>query len=400
MQASIKISAGIFALMILFSVASCDLAIVDPVPGSTGNATKFQTTIGGNGNDFPADILANADGSFVVVGYSQSFTAQGDNQAYIAKLDSKGNLLWEKDFGGPADDYAQAVTAAADGGYVFCGRTRSFNPNNNDDLFLVKVNSAGAKVWEKNYGATDTTEYAFGIIPVGTGDFLVAYRASIGNNQYIKTVKINGNGSKKGADKILRTGFIYPQKMIKTRDGKAAIAGTESIAGSGSAAYILKLTEDGSFVWEKSFPEQSPNFSPAYALAEMANNDLILAGSDLGSNDHDFMMVRYSGIGAREADKIWGGANADELLAVTAGDGDEVAVAGYTGSFSGKNEIYLSKRKAADGALVWEKHFLESWVQAIDVEWCPDGGLVVCTGQNAANADIIIVKTDAQGNFQ
>jgi hypothetical protein len=98
-------------------------------------------------------------------------------------------------------------------------------------------------------------------------------------------------------------------------------------------------------------------------------------------------------------DTQWGGANADELLGITRTLDGQVVTLGYSQSFSAKNEIYLSKRKKTDGTEIWVKHFAEQWVQGADVELCPDGGFIICTAQNGANANIILIKTDANGEF-
>lgn len=378
-------------------IAACDLEKIEPgTPG--GNTVKFNTTVGGNANDFPNDLLVASDGGYVVVGYSQSFTGGGDNQAYIVKLNKQGNQEWENNFGGAKDDYARGVTATADGGFILCGYTQSFNAGGNQDVFLVKVNAQGAKVWEKFYGAPDTTEVAYAIVPVGTsGDFMVAY-VNYGPPQSVKLMRINANGSKI-SEKTVKTGTNYVYRMIKTSDNKLVLVGSDS-NNNGTASYILKLNEDGTFIWEKTFPASNPNYTPGYAVTELSNKNLVVAGSDLGSNDHDFNLVAYNEIGGELWDAAWGGANADELFGITRSLDNQLVVMGYTSSFSGTNEVYLSKRSSTDGSEIWKKNFIPIGNLWGDLERCADGGFVLCAGQNQANADIIVVKTDVNGAYQ
>lgn len=385
----------LWAFTSLFMFSTCDLEKIEP--GSGGNAVKFNTTVGGNANDFPNDLIVASDGGYVVVGYSQSFTGGGDNQAYIVKLGKQGNQEWENNFGGAKDDYARGVTATSDGGFILCGYTQSFNAAGNQDVFLVKVNAQGNKVWEKFYGAPDTTEVAYAIVPVGTaGDFMVAY-VTYGTPQMVKLMRINANGSKI-SEKTVKTGTNFVYRMIKTSDNKLVLVGSES--DSGTKTYILKLNEDGSFIWEKTFPATNTNYTPGYAVAELSNKNLVVAGSELGSNDHDFNLVAYNEIGGELWDAAWGGANADELFGIVRTVDNQLVVMGYSSSFSGQNEIYLSKRSSTDGSEIWKKNFINIGNLWGDVERCPDGGFVLCAGQNQANADIIVVKTDANGEYQ
>jgi hypothetical protein len=377
---------------------ACDLEKIDdgtPTPG--GNASKFETSVGGNGNDFPNDVLAASDGGFVIVGYSQSFTPDNDNQAYIVKLDSKGKQSWDNHFGGKSSDYAEAVVQANDGGFVFCGRTQSFSAT--EDVFLVRVNASGVKVWDKFYGAADSLERAFGIVALSNGDFLVGYQSQKGTGtNNIRLMRINGNGSKI-SDKLVQTGGYNLTSMILSSDNKVVMAGSESKT-NGTVTYIVKANEDGSFVWDNRFPAQASNYTPGYALVELPDKNIVIAGSDLGSNDHDFNLISYNQIGGKTWDFAWGGANADELFGIDKTKDGELIVMGYTGSFSGRSEFYLSKRKASDGSKIWEKNFVPIGNIWGDVATAADGGYIIVGGQNQANADILVVKTNEMGEYK
>lgn len=387
------------ALMLFLQ--ACDLKrIEDNSVPSTGGGTgaKFQTTVGGNANDFPRDVIAVADGGFVIVGVTQSFTTDNNNQAYLVKIDSKGKQVWEGNFGGAKDELGSRVTPTSDGGYVMCGITRSFGPS--QDSYVVKVNSAGSKVWEKYYGAADSTETPFGIVPVGTaGDLLVAYNTvkTSGVSQ-LKLLRLNSNGSRL-SDKLIRSGNFSMTNMIKTSDSKIVIIG-EEFSNAGTITYIIKLNEDGSFVWENRYPAQATNYTPSYGVAEMADKSIVVAGSDLGSNDHDFNLLVYNAIGGKVWGLTWGGASADELFGVVKSTDGQIVVMGYTSSFNGTNEFYLSKRKATDGSKIWEKDFVNIANLWGGLAVAADGGYIMVAGQNQANSDIIVVKTDTNGEYK
>lgn len=70
-------------------------------------------------------------------GFSNSFS-QGDFDVYLIKTDSRGNLNWQKTLGGQENDYAYGMQVASDGGYVLGGYTES-SSENGDNIMLVCV---------------------------------------------------------------------------------------------------------------------------------------------------------------------------------------------------------------------------------------------------------------------
>jgi hypothetical protein len=61
---------------------------------------------------------------------------------WLLKLDSDGNVEWEKTYGGSDIDDALFVQQTTDGGYVATGITKSFDLDN-FDFWVVKVDSSG-----------------------------------------------------------------------------------------------------------------------------------------------------------------------------------------------------------------------------------------------------------------
>ena len=85
-------------------------------------AIEWQKSYGGSDYEDAHDIQQTTDGGYIVIGQSHSFNgdvmghhANGD--AWILKLDSTGNLQWQKSYGGSADDLGFAIQQTPDGGY-------------------------------------------------------------------------------------------------------------------------------------------------------------------------------------------------------------------------------------------------------------------------------------------
>ena len=113
---------------------------------SIGNI-KWEKSFGGSKADYAIDIKQTPDNGYIVAG--QTFSTDGDvtnnhdtlNQfgdAWIIKLDQTGNLKWEKCYGGSDDEGATSVQLTSDGGYVFAGYTFSVDgdPTGYPHLYL------------------------------------------------------------------------------------------------------------------------------------------------------------------------------------------------------------------------------------------------------------------------
>src|SRR5690606_6449297 len=78
---------------------------------------------------------------------------------WIIKMDSIGNMQWEKTYGGSQPDMANTVHVDKDGSFLVGGYTRSWSSSGDisynhgsTDAWLIKLDTAGALVWEKTYG--------------------------------------------------------------------------------------------------------------------------------------------------------------------------------------------------------------------------------------------------------
>ena len=87
--------------------------------------TIWTRTYGGESNDEAFKVIETSDGFFVLAGYTESFGA-GGSDVYLLKLDSNGDDIWIKTYGGEGNDAAYSVMETSDGYYVVAGYTGSF----------------------------------------------------------------------------------------------------------------------------------------------------------------------------------------------------------------------------------------------------------------------------------
>jgi len=98
---------------------------------------------GGTINEYNESIKQTSDGCYITAGMTQSYT-NGDYDFAIYKLDSNGNKVWFKHYGGTNRDYGYSIQQTTDGGYIVAGYTKSFTYGESD-FAIYKLDSAGNK---------------------------------------------------------------------------------------------------------------------------------------------------------------------------------------------------------------------------------------------------------------
>jgi hypothetical protein len=131
-------------------------------PGALGNAWLVKTDSLGNqqwnkffgGDDADRGYAAQqtTDGGYILTGYTGSFGA-GLYDMLLIKTDPSGNAEWTKTFGGTGRDYGNSVQQTSDGGFIVLGYTLSFGAGG-DDFYLVKTDANGNEEWFKTYGGS------------------------------------------------------------------------------------------------------------------------------------------------------------------------------------------------------------------------------------------------------
>ena len=105
-------------------------------------------TFGGSGRDIGNSVQQTSDGGYIIAGTTDSFGA-GQDDVYLIKTNADGNKLWSKTFGGSDSDYANSVQQTTDGGYIIAGSTYQFGRGN--DVYLIKTDALGNELWSKTF---------------------------------------------------------------------------------------------------------------------------------------------------------------------------------------------------------------------------------------------------------
>ena len=87
-------------------------------------------------------IKPTSDGYYIMVGILESSPNGCD--VWLIKVDSLGNVAWSKSYGGPRFDEGKSVAETSDGSFIVVGNTQSFSTEEtNTDIYLLKVDAEG-----------------------------------------------------------------------------------------------------------------------------------------------------------------------------------------------------------------------------------------------------------------
>ncbi|MBT9145197.1 MAG: hypothetical protein DDT42_01067 [candidate division WS2 bacterium] len=138
-------------------------------------------------------IQQTQDGGYIVAGYTSPLGSGGD--IYLLKLDSQGKVIWEKTYGGEADEWAYSIQQTLDGGYIVAGFKFIYFGVSKKDVYLLKLDSQGKVIWEKTYGGK-YDDVAYSIRQTLDGGYIVAgYTDSFGVGGYdVYLLKLDSQG--------------------------------------------------------------------------------------------------------------------------------------------------------------------------------------------------------------
>ncbi|RDC65089.1 T9SS type A sorting domain-containing protein [Adhaeribacter pallidiroseus] len=421
----------------------------------------WDKSFGGTGKETLSVILATPDGGYLLGGSStsgkehdKSEGSRGKADYWIIKINAVGTKMWDQTFGGDLDDNLSVIVATPDGGYLLGGSSKSNKsgdksdsnqgpPNarfNYADFWVVKINNQGKKIWDKTLGNAYEDKLTT-IMATPDGNYLLGgYRDT---DEYHLTdywiVKVNPQGEILWDKAYDRDWVDHLTAITSIPDGSYLVGG---YSGSETLAYwIIKINATGDKIWEKVYSGSSifpcaaceTNRSFLVDILPTPTGNFLLAGysySDRGGSrseanrgSSDYWLLEIDESGAKIADKVFGGQNADELAAIV-----PIAAGGYLLGGSSNSGVGYEKSEPSKGnsdfwlvqteitafppanLATWNRRFggnnADNFTAMLPTA---DGGYLLGgysysqqTGDKSQNSqgksDYWVVKTDAAGN--
>ena len=163
---------------------------------------------GGDMGEVPYSINPVSDGGFIIGGESTSsntgnlvgLTNNGEIDAWIVKTDALGNLLWNNLYGGAGNEFCYEIIESPDGELLSTGFSSSSNSGTLegvtnfgiDDVYVMKLSSAGGIIWQKLMGGT-MGDISRAIIATNDGGCIIGANTESSNSGFLQGLINNGN---------------------------------------------------------------------------------------------------------------------------------------------------------------------------------------------------------------
>jgi len=207
---------------------------------------SWQNRYGGNDYDSASCIQQTLDEGYIVAGdtWSSISGMTNDSDIVVMKLDSSGNVSWQKSYGDIDNDSVGCIRQTTDGGYILAGDSRSFGGISN--IWVLKLNSNGTISWQKTYGGM----WSFGSSVQETtaeGYIVAGDTFSFGAGWFDSWVlKLNSDGTISWQKTYGGSDIEWTNFMQETTDLNYIVAGTSYSFGAGeSDSWVLKIDSNG-----------------------------------------------------------------------------------------------------------------------------------------------------------
>jgi hypothetical protein len=378
----------------------------------------------GNGNVYVTGTFSGELDFSVGNNSTPFFNGVGLHDAFIAKIDPAGNLIWGFDFGSDQGaDAGSALSVDVDGNLIVAGGYRgtvdfdfgndelNMTAVNGQDIFVIKLTPSGELIWAKSIGgdisegisAIETDEsgniYATGSFNSSQIDFDPGPGTSIFTNTNADDIHIfkwDKNGNYIWAKTVVNTtqGAANGQAIAVDHTGNVIVAGyfngtmdfdpgagTANLTGGGFfEGFVLKLDGSGNYLWAKSIGGIDSDVADGVGVD--ASGNVYIQGTFRGTVDFD--------LGAGTNTLVSNNNNTDLYVLKLNGGG----VFEWVKTLSGKNgEISRGLHLDSQGNI----YSIGSFFNKVDFD--PSADSVILTTNPINVMDAFIWKLDANGNY-
>lgn len=332
---------------------------------------QWDKRYGGSKDDILTSVVQSADGGYLLGGYSASGIGgestqvnRGELDYWVVKIDSMGNKLWDRHFGGNGTDILRSVIQTEDAGFLLAGNSSSDRSGDKtqagrgaEDYWVVKIDSTGTMQWNIRYGGSEA-DFLSSVIAVNNGYLLAGTSYSgIGGDKSEDSrqgwdywvIKIDSNGHKLWDRRFGGSQSDFPAQVIQTSDGNYLIAGISNSAMGGDKTqnshggwdyWLVKTDTTGNKLWDKRFGGMLND--DLNVVAEDKDGHYLLGGSsdsEIGADKtvknqggNDYWLVKVSKDGMKLWDIAFGGTADDQLFGLAQTGTGSYVLAGHSTS--------------------------------------------------------------------
>ncbi|HOE46798.1 MULTISPECIES: hypothetical protein [Methanothrix] len=378
---------------------------------------EWNRTYGGSSDDVGTYGQQTKDGGYIITGYTSSYGAdapfswlikvQHRGDLWLIKTDAEGQKEWDRTYGGLGKDLGFFVQQTKDEGYIIVGGKKSFWIIGSYDLWIIKTDAKGNVLWDRTFGGSGE-DLGFSVQQTNDDGYIIAGYTSFTNGKKAWIIKIDSQGNKQ-LDMATGRADSEAASIGLTKDGGYIITGYTPSSGSGKEdVWLIKTNSKLHWDWLKTFG--GPNRDLGLSVQETEDGGYIIAGltESFGAGKGDVWLIKTDPKGDREWDRTFGGSNFDSGASVQQTRDGGYIVTGYNtttidnvGSYSrlfnsdNIGRVWLIKTDS-EGIELWNETFggtRNDWGNS--VQETRDGGYIitgVTESYGAGKEDVWLIK--------
>ena len=378
---------------------------------------EWNRTYGGSSDDVGTYGQQTKDGGYIITGYTSSYGAdapfswlikvQHRGDLSLIKTDADGQKEWDRTYGGLGKDLGFFVQQTKDEGYIIVGGKKSFWIIGSYDLWIIKTDAKGNVLWDRTFGGSGE-DLGFSVQQTNDDGYIIAGYTSFTNGKKAWIIKIDSQGNKQ-LDMATGRADSEAASIGLTKDGGYIITGYTPSSGSGKEdVWLIKTNSKLHWDWLKTFG--GPNRDLGLSVQETEDGGYIIAGltESFGAGKGDVWLIKTDPKGDREWDRTFGGSNFDSGASVQQTRDGGYIVTGYNtttidnvGSYSrlfnsdNIGRVWLIKTDS-EGIELWNETFggtRNDWGNS--VQETRDGGYIitgVTESYGAGKEDVWLIK--------
>ncbi len=354
----------------------------------------FQHYFGGSNTDVANKILST-DNGWVVIGSTSSFGNMQSN-VLVVFFDSTGRMIQQKVI---ADAISNEVTGAISNysGDIFITVIGS------GDGKVMKLNSQGDLLWQRNYGLTSCTEVFNSILLCDDGNLLMAGKAcSSGSLFRYYLVKADQNGNEIWTNYYNTT--FSSEAFCLVNDGAGGYLAGGNIMQQDSSGFLIHIDDSGNLLNSKKYDLGYANYGTLNSGVKTMSGDFSFTGKgSYGSWGTKYLLKIDINGNVIFNKNLGGGANPKYALQIIETPDSSLITIGYKMSLVSSSEI---SKFDINGNEIWSRMNIENdyfpysnyYGSGNSIVLNNDQTFTYCGISNMAQSiDGIIVKTDQDG---
>ena len=155
----------------------------------------WEKSFGGSEIDEARGIVSSGDGNHVIVGDTRSSEQDvslnnGAADLWLVKISDDGDVLWNSSIGGSNFDVGRSIDLTFDGGFIIAGSSRSFDGDvlqnqGQNDAWIVKINTFGELLWETTVGGSEI-DFAYDSVQLNNGTIIAVGETNSSNGDILE----------------------------------------------------------------------------------------------------------------------------------------------------------------------------------------------------------------------